>query len=287
MKLFLSFLGLAVAVATVGAPARTQDDAGKIYFDLAHGEGDPPRGLEPIVKKLNLKLIPSKKDQPITADRLKGFRLLYLRAPSAAFGDDEKKAILGFLRAGGSLFLVLDEERRQSLKKTGVNDLIEPFGLRLTPDTEYVHNCGAIAKKGDIHAADREIPYSGGRAVEGGSAFAWQLDKAGKPAQPCAAHKTLEGGGNIVVMGEGMASLLLGTKEGVRLSGTPRSPAQTTYWGKDSAVFNEEVLAWLIARTANDPKKAKARTENKLVGTWRLVKAKYGGKEVKIPEGTT
>ena len=287
MKLFLSFLGLAVAVATVGAPARAQDDAGKIYFDLAHGEGDPPRGLEPIVKKLNLKLIPSKKDQPITADRLKGFRLLYLRAPSAAFGDDEKKAILGFLRAGGSLFLVLDEERRQSLKKTGVNDLIEPFGLRLTPDTEYVHNCGAIAKKGDIHAADREIPYSGGRAVEGGSAFAWQLDKAGKPAQPCAAHKTLEGGGNIVVMGEGMASLLLGTKEGVRLSGTPRSPAQTTYWGKDSAVFNEEVLAWLIARTANDPKKAKARTENKLVGTWRLVKAKYGGKEVKIPEGTT
>jgi hypothetical protein len=250
MKLLLSSLGLAVVLATVGAPARAQDDAGKIYFDLAHGQFDPPGGLEPIAKQLNLKLIPSKKDQPITPERLNGFRLLFLRAPSAAFGDDEKKAILEFLRTGGSLFLVLDEERRQSLKKTGVNDLIEPFGLKLTQDTEYVHNCGALAKKGDIHAADREIPYSGGRAVEGGSAFAWQLDKAGNPAQACAAHKTLEGGGRIVVMGEGMASLFLGTKEGVRLTGEPRDSAKTTYWGKDSAAFNEEVLAWLTTRPA-------------------------------------
>ncbi len=39
--------------------------------------------------------------------------------------------------------------------------------------------------------------------------------------------------------------------------------------------------------TADDPKKAEARTENKLVGTWKQVKAKFGGKESKIPEGTT
>ena len=39
--------------------------------------------------------------------------------------------------------------------------------------------------------------------------------------------------------------------------------------------------------TAGDQKKAEAKTENKLVGTWKMVKAKYGGKEYDIPEGTT
>jgi len=39
--------------------------------------------------------------------------------------------------------------------------------------------------------------------------------------------------------------------------------------------------------TAADPKKAKASAENKLVGTWKQVKAKFRGNEVKIPEGTT
>jgi hypothetical protein len=34
--------------------------------------------------------------------------------------------------------------------------------------------------------------------------------------------------------------------------------------------------------TASDPKKAEAKTENKLVGTWKMVKAKYGGKEYDI-----
>src|SRR5215468_10421025 len=38
--------------------------------------------------------------------------------------------------------------------------------------------------------------------------------------------------------------------------------------------------------TADEPKKTEARTENKLVGTWKMVKAKFGGKDVKIPEGT-
>jgi hypothetical protein len=39
--------------------------------------------------------------------------------------------------------------------------------------------------------------------------------------------------------------------------------------------------------TASDPKKAEGKTENKLVGTWKMVRARYGGVEYKIPEGTT
>jgi len=47
------------------------------------------------------------------------------------------------------------------------------------------------------------------------------------------------------------------------------------------------VAAFTTGRsTADNPKKADARTENKLVGTWKQVKAKFGGRESKIPEGT-
>ncbi len=127
--------------------------------------------------------------------------------------------------------------------------MIAPFGLKLTPDLPYLHNCGGIAKAGAINQADREIPYSGGRAVEGGTPFAYVLDKDGKPAEAFAASATPGKGARIVVMGEGMASLLgLGVPEGVRLSGIPRDPRGTKYWGKDSTVFIEEVFAWLVKK---------------------------------------
>src|SRR5262249_21995020 len=42
-----------------------------------------------------------------------------------------------------------------------------------------------------------------------------------------------------------------------------------------------------VRSTADEPKKAEAMTENKLVGTWKQVKAKFGGKEAKFPEGNT
>lgn len=217
----------------------------RLYFDQAHGEAEPPPMAE-IATRLNLNIKSEK--QPITAEALNGYRLLYLRAPNAEFTASEKTAIVNFVKAGGSLLLVLDEENRQSLAKTGVNDLIAPFEMQLTPDTPYVHNCGALAKAGEINKTDREIPYSGGRAVTGGTPFAYQLDRAGKPAQAFAAYKKLDNGARIIVMGEGMASLFLGKPEGQRLTGVDRDASRTTYWGKDSALFMEEVLAWLIKR---------------------------------------
>jgi hypothetical protein len=52
------------------------------------------------------------------------------------------------------------------------------------------------------------------------------------------------------------------------------------------------VVAIAIAATsaiarADDPKAESKGGENKLVGTWRLISAKYGGMEFKFPEGTT
>jgi hypothetical protein len=194
-------------------------------------------------KRLGYKLEPGR--GPITAEALAGSRLIYLRAPSKAFKDPEKQAIISFVEAGGSLLLVLDEEARQKLAVVGVNDVIGPFGLTLSGDTPHVVNTGAIAKTGEINKADREIPYDGGRQVFGGTPFAYQLDREGSPAQPSAAYAKRDNGARIVVMGEGMASLFLGVPEGVRLAVQPENPR---WWGKDSQIFMEEVLSWLLAR---------------------------------------
>ena len=237
--LLLAVVGLCVVPAGMveGQSAR----GNRIVFDQAHGQLPPPEQLGPAAKKLGLEVQTSA--APITSSVLEGARMLFLRAPSGEFTTAEAEAIVAFVKGGGSLFVVLDEELRQSLEKTRVNSFLSPFGLRLTLDTEYLHNNGAIAKAGEINKADREIPFSGGRAVEGGTAFAFQLDKDGKLSQPFGAYSRLGSGGRIVVLGEGMASLFLGDPSGVRLSGSRNN--LTPYWGKDSAVFMEEVLTWL------------------------------------------
>jgi len=57
---------------------------------------------------------------------------------------------------------------------------------------------------------------------------------------------------------------------------------------------NTVLLALVAALTfahahsaADEPKEAEAKPENKLVGTWKMVSARYGGKDVTFPEGTT
>ena len=223
------------ASAPVAAPR-------KIYFDVAHGQAPwPPQMLE-LGKRLGYAIEAGK--GPIAPETIRGSQLIYLRAPNQAFQSSEKQALISFVKAGGSLLLVLDEEERQKLAVVGVNDVIEPFGLKLSGDTPRIVNTGAVARSGEINKADREIPYDGGREVLGGTPFAYQLDREGKAAQPSAAYVRVEHGGRIVVMGEGMASLFLGVPEGVRLTVDPASPR---WWGKDSVVFMEEVLGWLLA----------------------------------------
>jgi hypothetical protein len=232
---------LCLSLIRVGLLSGQEQTPGRIVFDQAHGEQPPPIQLDPLAKKLGLEIQTSA--EPITDAALKGARILYLRAPSQRFTDAEAAAIVAFVKGGGSLLLVLDEERRQSLEKTGVNSFMSPFGMKLTPDTEYLHNNGAVAKAGEINKADRQVPFSGGRAVEGGTPFAYQLDKDGKPWHPYGAYKRIDTGGRIIVLGEGMASLFLGDPNGVRLSGDQTNI--TPYWGKDSSIFMEEVLTWL------------------------------------------
>jgi hypothetical protein len=231
--------------SSLASPLSSGAEKPLVVFDRAHGQ---PEIFERMVVGIEKHAELRRLTEPLTGAMLAGARMLYVRGPSKPFTADEKKAVVDFLRKGGSMLLVVDEQRRDNITETGVNDLIEPFGLELTGDTEYLHNCGGIARAGEIHAADREIPYSGGRAVQGGTPFAYRLDADGKPAEAFAAYRKLASGGRVVVMGEGMASILLGSLEGARLTGIPRDPGNTAYWGKDSAVFMDEVTAWLLAR---------------------------------------
>jgi len=241
------FLGLIIASTVLAGGRLNAADSPKLLFDLGHGQRSFAQEMEPLAARIGVAF--AEKKEPLSAATLAGVRLLYVRTPGEGFSAEEKASIVRFVREGGSLLVVIDEEARQSIAKTGVNDLIAPFGLKFTPDLPYVHNCGALAKAGAIHRADREIPYSGGRAVEGGTPFAFMLDQEGKPAQPMATSVMVPGGGRVVAIGEAMATLLtLGKPEGVRLSGPPRDARNTTYWGKDSIVFMEEVIAWLVQR---------------------------------------
>jgi hypothetical protein len=213
----------------------------RVYFDMAHGEAPWPQQMLELGKRLRYEIVAG--SERLTAESLAGSQLVYLRAPNKAFQESEKQAIISFVRGGGSLLLVLDEEERQKLALVGVNDVIEPFGLRLSGDTPRIPNTGAVAKAGEINKADRAIPYDGGRQVFGGTPFAYQLDREGNPAQPYAAYAKLDNGARIVVMGEGMASLFLGVPEGIRLT---IQPGDRKWWGKDSLIFMEEVLSWLL-----------------------------------------
>jgi hypothetical protein len=87
---------------------------GRLVFDQAHGQLPSPGQLDAVARKLGLEIQTSV--EPISGRTLDGARLLYLRAPSKEFTDTETEAIVAFVKGGGSLLLVLDEERRQSLE---------------------------------------------------------------------------------------------------------------------------------------------------------------------------
>jgi hypothetical protein len=233
----LAFGSVASAQTTTGTPA-------SVYFDRAHGEGPVSAPMSALATRLGFTI--HEGTGPIDGAALSGHRVVYLRAPDAEFTEPERAALIAFVKAGGSLLLVLDEEQRQKTAVTRVNDILAPFGLTLTGDTPYLHNTGAVTRAGDVAKGAYELPYSGGRAVDGGTPFAWQLDAEGKPAQPFAAYATAPGGGRVIAMGEGMATIFLGTPEGKRLSGPPRDARNTVYWGKDSEVFMTDVFNWLL-----------------------------------------
>ena len=187
--------------------------------------------------------------EPLSAETLKGVRTLLLFAPLKPVEAAEVQAVTEFVKQGGGLLIGTDEDRRQSLAKTRANDLLAPFNMKFTADTPVIHNRGAAAPAGRIHPALREVPYSGGRAVEGGTPFSFILEPDGTPSKMAhASWLEVPGGGRVIAMGEMMAPLLLGEVNAVRLGGAIRPNEFGPYWGKDSREFMVEIVSWLTYR---------------------------------------
>lgn len=229
----------------------------KILIDLGHGQTafiDPAgkesarlMGYRAIADKHGADITTTK--EPLTAAVLKGVDALALMLPQTVFDDAAIVAVTDFVRGGGALLVVTDEEERAKVKmaQMRLNEIIGPFGLKFTGDTPDPHNCGALAAAGPVNPVAREIPFSGGRAVEGGTGFSFTLDAAGKPTTRAqAAFATVPGGGKVMAMGDGMPMLFLGRPDGVRLQGKARE--DTLYWGKDAREFMSDALGWLVKK---------------------------------------
>jgi len=233
-QLLLVIIGTAILLS----PALGQEEK-TLVFDTFHGQ-NARRGE--IFNSLLLAKLPAtieidsvKLDDTL----LEGKHGLILFGPKE-LTKSEKQAVVEFIRSGGSLLLIFDAENRTPLY--GINDIITPFGLELTGDTPYLHNCGAIAVKSEVCAERRELPYSGGRSINGGNVIS-RVYMDGDYIH-CAYVRT-EKRGKIIVMSDAMAAIFMGRPDGIRLTGT--KPADTRYWGKDSKIFMEEILSFFVS----------------------------------------
>jgi hypothetical protein len=212
-----------------------------LVFDTHHGQ-NPGNG-----ETFNKLLPPNSGSVEISSDIisksvLKKKHSLIIFSPNKPFQDSEKQAIRKFLKSGGSMLLIFDEERRTPLN-VGVNDFIRPFGMELTGNAPVRHNCGAIADSSEVCSGKREMPYSGGRSITGGKVIS-RVNDEGNYIH--AAYTNLRRGGKLIVMSDGMAGLLMGMPNGERFSGT--GPSDSKYWGKDSEIFMKEILKFLVQK---------------------------------------
>src|SRR5262245_36883110 len=139
MKSSLATIGLLLSVAANAQQPGPREAAARICADMAHGQA-APAAYAPVAAKLGKDIVPL--TEPISAGSLERCRVLVLQSPTREFTAAERDAIAGFVRAGRSLLVAFDEERRTPLETTRVNDIVAPFGMKLTADTEYLHNTG-------------------------------------------------------------------------------------------------------------------------------------------------
>ena len=255
---FLAALALMALTACTGSQqagtqADTTDGQKRLMFDLAHGQFqdkyvDPSfydyviPGYQEILARHDIEYVPNSAE--ITTESLQDIDVLLILSPLARstqvpFTEGEKAAIVDYIRQGGSVIILVDEESgRVILDEYGANDITRPFGIELGEDIEDVPgNCGAISFENEIFHGRREVPYSGSRRVRGGI-----------PASVCmeggyvhGAYTKVEGGGRLFVIGETMVGLLMGYPDGER---NVHKRMDTRWWGKDSRLYMEELIVW-------------------------------------------
>jgi len=200
----------------------------KIYMDIAHGQkfwNDPAdmKGQNEnwvnrvkymtdqflkTASSVNAELFYLKDE--IKPEDLSDCNLLFIQIPSKKYIANEVKAIVEYLKNGGSLFLVMDEDYWSTLKDANVNDIIKPFDIQFGEQSSDT-TLGGITKAGIITEKPLKITYYGGRIINGGTPFCFNNNGE----YPFGVYKSLKNGGKIIVMGDGMTSLYMTSWKGV------------------------------------------------------------------------
>jgi hypothetical protein len=106
-------------------------------------------------------------------------------------------------------------------------------------------NCGAVVSPGAISPARRELPYSGGRIVNGGIGLSIVDDEG---AYQHMAYAETKNDGKVVASGEALPLLPFGSANGERLSMVDGAaePSMAAIRGKDTGPFVRELFTWLL-----------------------------------------
>jgi hypothetical protein len=167
----------------------------------------------------------------ITSEALATYNMLFIHMPSSKYDPDEVKAIQQYLQKGGSLFIVMEVDYWSTLAQANVNDILNSFGVVFKGDNPDKKSSGGYTDGGTVTGTRFRIPYHGARLVEGGTPFCYSNQTKDNPF---GIYKILEGGGRIIAMGDGMASLYMTSWEGVN--------------DYQCSEFMHDALAWLLKK---------------------------------------
>ena len=227
IKYFIFFLLPLIIFSDIGysqtSPKR------KIYMDLAHDQKfwNDPAGMKgqdenwvnrikymtdqflKTASSVNAELLYLKDE--IKPENLSDCDLLFIHTPSSKYSPGEVKAITEYIKNGGSLFLVMEEDYWTSLEDANVNDLIKPFDIQFGEQSSDT-TLGGITKAGIITEKSLKISYYYGRVITGGTPFCFSKQNE---KYKFGVYKKLNSGGKLIVMGDGMTSLYMTSWQGV------------------------------------------------------------------------
>jgi hypothetical protein len=222
-------LSILTVVALIFACTTLQAQKKKILVDVGHGQ----RFYSDPADKISTQLVPTDRlsymtgeltkngaahnasigylKKTISPDALAKSDLLFIHSPSAKYSAEECKAIEQFIKKGGSLFIVMEEDYWGTLAQVNLNDIVTPFGITFKSDNPNKVS-GGHSNSGVITKKKYSIPMHGARLVEGGKPFAYS-DVSEE--NPFGVYAETTGGGKIIAMGEGMVSLYMTSWQGV------------------------------------------------------------------------
>jgi hypothetical protein len=246
MKLRLLGLAILAPIALVGGAHAQGVPKKTILVDIAHGqrfwndparmEGRPQQDVDRaryMTDQLTQTAAALGARIRYVADRLTPARLregdvLFIHVPAKPYGKDEVEAIGEYVKGGGSLLTVMDEDYWSTLQDTNVNEIIRPFGIEydgLIPGEKS----GGHTRAGLLTKERLKIPYQGGRVVSGGTPFCFTDENEDRAF---GVFVDVKDGGRVIAMGDGMVSLYMTRWEGVS--------------GYQCQEFMRAVLGWLL-----------------------------------------